>query len=1160
MGVAVLSRVKRLAVCASVLATLLLPWPANPAAELGDYRLHLASGDRVPDVRERDAFFTGSKLAGSAVRGAVIQFDALPSAATRDALARFGVELYTYIPDHAFLATVPASVSWDDLRAVGVRWVGTLRPEEKIPLALGGASSAPDWCRDPSGLPRFTVKLYPHVTLNEAAQWLVSEYGARILATAPLTHAVEIGLPAENWSDIAGDERVLWIEPFWPRVVHNNSNRTNVRADVAQAAPYSLTGAGVMVGQWDEGRADPSHADFGGRVLSGDASTISTHATHVAGTVLGSGVSQGGTYKGMAPSAAILTHQWWSSASELETEYQNAIENADMDITQNSWGVGYSPPTQANCKAFLGNYFTECGTLDNAIRGALGKPVTVSWSAGNERGTSSQYCGSLGFTWGTVTPYGTAKNVITVGAINSNNSTMTSFSSWGPTDDGRVKPELVAPGCQTNGDYGVTSTKPGSGYTVMCGTSMSAPTVTGCVALWLQRYKALHPGAYPLASTVKSVFVESADDLGDTGPEYDWGYGRINVTKAVDLLNAGALLEDQVQAGQTRSWTFVNDGSLSQISFTLAWDDPAAAENASVTLINDLDIQLKPPSGSPVAYYPWVLDPANPAAAATHGADHRNNLEQVRLNAPLETGTWTVEVHGNSVPQGPQQFSLAYSASITLAGASAFAVTLTAAADTISIAGLVPLHFQLANSGTQNDTYDVTLTSARGWTITPNPLAVSLPTSGDSNLTFALTVPSSAPFGSVDTVVGVAVSQGNGSVSDRDTIRVTVISGRAVSVGAGRDTVGVPGRAIALSAALANTGQVADSIDWSVTDQEGWTLIPQAGTVPLAAGRDTLLPLAATISPAAGVGAVNRIILNGVSQGDPAAHDADTMQIAVIDFPPLPSLVSPAAGSLGNNSTPTLVWTHVPYTEPPLGFGVFSHIVEVGDDSAFTVGTRRYGPIPETTLTVPDSLPDGLHFWRILTQNVVGDSSGFSLARQFEIDTKAPELPLLISPQDGAADADSTPLFTWSAVAGVKSARSGDILYRWQASTDWLFTTSVDSVWTAATAHQVDAAHAFGTCSTTVFWRVTAMDAAGNLSAPSTVFSYVLYRPGDVLFDCEFDIRDVVALVEYVLRGGSPPVPLGRAETNCEPPADIRDVVSLVDHVFRGGPRPCGPP
>ncbi|HUU44608.1 MAG TPA: S8 family serine peptidase, partial [Acidobacteriota bacterium] len=966
-------------------------------------------------------------------------------------------------------------------------------------------------------------------------------------------------LPAENWGDLAADERVLWIEPFWPRRAHNNSNRINCEAETVQATPYNLDGSGVMVGEWDEGQVDGSHPDLTGRVIAGDGAAIATHSTHVAGTVLGSGVSFPGIYRGMAPAAEMISHLWWDYGWELESDTQGDIDDYDLDISQNSWGVGYYPINVNNCNAFLGNYFSECGVLDDIARGDLGKPITIVWSAGNERSTYSDYCGSVGFTWGTIGPYATAKNVICVGAINSNNSTMTSFSSWGPTDDGRLKPELVAPGCQTTDDYGITSTKPGSGYVSYCGTSMSAPTVSGCVALWLEQYRTLYPGQTPLASTVRAVLVESADNLGDTGPEYDFGYGRLDIKTAVDRLNAGAIHESALVDQETDVWSFFSDGSLTGISITLAWDDPGASANANPTLINDLDLQLHPPAGeTPATYYPWVLNPASPATPATTGQDRINNLEQVRIAGTLPAGIWTVEVIGYSVPTDPQAYSLAHSAGIQLTeGGLDYAVSMVAETDTIALPGDAPVAFRVSNDGLQSDTYDMTLTSARGWTITPNPASVAVAAQADSLVAFTLQIPSDAPPGTVDTVQATAVSQGNPGVSAGDEAAITVISGRAVDLQVDIDTLGIPGKEIELAFTIANVGLVTDSIDWSIADAAGWSFAPANGTVVLAVDGDTIVHTLATISEPEAIGLDNPITVTIVSRGDGAATDAGMGQITVIDYPPQPIGVAPADLAVLGTASPRLEWSPQPHVAYPSGFDVFTYAAEISADELFSSGTVRYDGIADTTFDVPDVLADGAHYWRIRSYNLYDDSSDYSPPLSFDIDTEAPAAPVLLSPTDGAWDADTTPVFTWLEVTAKSLA--APVAYRWEMSPDPLFATDVDSVWTATPQFALPDTMGLAVCSTVVYWRVTARDDAGNWSAPSAVASYSVYQPGDLVYDCVLNILDVVRLVEHVFRGGTLPDPPGRAETNCTPPADILDVVTLVGHVFRGGPLPCGP-
>ena len=1106
------------------------------------HALKLNSGERFLTAVESDAFL---KISGEA-RGGILQFDAVPIDAQRESLRALGVELGSYMPDYAFIASVPGGVTARQLEAAGVRWAGTLSVDDKVAEALRVYGTTPEWSVDKDGIPRFSMGLFPHVDLKDAERWMAAEYGARIIGTSKLGHSIEVALPGDNWQEVAADPRIVWLEPFWPRVAHNNSNRADVNADAAQAVPYNLSGTGVVVGEWDEGRADPSHADFGGRILSADASAISTHSTHVAGTVLGGGASPSFTYKGMAPLAGILSHEWWFSASEMETEYQGAIDNVDMRISTNSWGVGFSPPSVSNCNAFVGNYFAECASLDNVARGMLGKPVTIVWSAGNERSTGSQYCGSVGFTWGTVTPFGTAKNVLTIGAINSNNSTMTGFSSWGPTDDGRLKPELVGPGCQSNSDFGVTSTKPGTGYTVFCGTSMSAPTVSGCVALWTQRWMLTRPDV-AFASTVKAAFVESADELGDLGPEYDWGFGRVDVVAAVDLLDQNRLLEDSIAHGETKSWTFVNNGALPMISVTLAWDDPGAAENAAVTLINNLNLRLIPPSG-PAQYLPWTLDPANPSLSATTGVDNRNNIEQVRRTSGLEVGTWVVEVTGANIPVGPQRFSLAFATGMSLTSTvQAYAVSLEGSSNPSSLIGVAGLPFVLGNNGFTNDTYDVALTSSHGWSIASNPRTIALGAYSDSALSFDLTIPPATPYGTVDTIIALAESQGSPPLSSTDTMFVTVVSGRAVAVLGGSDSLGVVGRTIQMTARLLNLGVADDSIEWTAGNTLGWTINPPTGVAAIVSDGFADVTFAVTIDEVATPGTSSAVIIAGASLDDPAATDADTMSLLALARPPVPVPVYPANLALLNITTPTLRWTHNAYTPPPPGWDVFSYYVDIADDAGLTINSSRLGPLSDT-FTVTPSLPDGVHHWRILTFNAFGDSGLPSAVEQFEIDTQAPSAPTLDQPGDSLYEADTTLSFSWQVVPDAGQ-------YKWELASDAAFTANRDSAWTSATSY----ARMLASCSTVVYWRVTAADAAGNQSMPSASHRYAIYQVGDINFDCVLNIIDVVGMIEVAFRGGAFPTPPGRAEMLCNPPTDITDVIRLIDIVFRGGVPPCGP-
>jgi hypothetical protein len=302
--------------------------------------------------------------------------------------------------------------------------------------------------------------------------------------------------------------------------------------------------------------------------------------------------------------------------------------------------------------------------IDAIVRGSLGSPFRIVWANGNERQGSRCDVEGYGDYYSTAPPAG-AKNHITVGALNSNDDSMTYFSSWGPVDDGRMKPDVSAPGCQSGGDGGVTSTSSSgdTAYTMKCGTSMASPTVCGLSALLLQDFRDQFPlESDPRNSTLKILLAHNAVDLGNPGPDYQYGYGSVRIQQTVDFMWTGNFLEDQVDQGGTFSVLVAVDSDDPELKVTLAWDDVPGTPNVDRALVNDLDLQVFDPASQ--QHYPWTLDPLNPSAAAVQTqANNVDNIEQVLVDNPA-AGVWRIEVYGLNVPQGPQSFSL--SASPTL--------------------------------------------------------------------------------------------------------------------------------------------------------------------------------------------------------------------------------------------------------------------------------------------------------------------------------------------------------------------------------------------------------------------------------------------------------------------------------------------------------------
>ena len=198
---------------------------------------------------------------------------------------------------------------------------------------------------------------------------------------------------------------------------------------------------------------------------------------------------------------------------------------------------------------------------------------------------------------------------------------------------------------------------PGGGYGAMCGTSMATPATAGVSALLLQQMRRTAGPLYrPLPSTMKALLVNTAQDYGNVGPDFQFGYGEIRVQAAADAIrNRLAMVERTLDQGDEGLFQFAVAAGQSVLQVTVAWDDYPGQPLAQHELVNDLDIYLESPTRT--IHYPWILDPASPSSPATRGADHRNPMEQVLVNNP-QVGLWTLHVVGTTVPEGPQTYSI----------------------------------------------------------------------------------------------------------------------------------------------------------------------------------------------------------------------------------------------------------------------------------------------------------------------------------------------------------------------------------------------------------------------------------------------------------------------------------------------------------------------
>ncbi|HET9481116.1 MAG TPA: S8 family serine peptidase, partial [Candidatus Polarisedimenticolia bacterium] len=448
------------------------PTAPDPAADAGRYEVRLRSGRFVPAADRRSLPAAAARRLGpDASFHALAQLESVPSPAQRKAMAEAGVRLLGYLPRMTWRATVRAGLDPDDPRLSGVRSLFALDPMAKVDPSIAGPVSGP------AGL---VVRFQEDVPVARR-EAIVRRSGATIVGRADSVAAIVILAPAEAVAGLAAEDEVAWVDAA-PAMLQpaNDGVRAALGVESLWTDPVRpLTGAGLDVLVFDQGRVDELHDDLAGRVVVGDPVGVANHSTHVAGTLAGNGARSGGLYAGAAPSSRVISYAlgsfnagifMHSNPGDLEADFAAAISTHGADLANLSLGSNLRL-NNFPC-ALYGDYAVTEALLDGIVAGSLGPRFPIVVAGGNERPAPA-----CSLSYASTAPPAGAKNVLSVGAVHSDSLAMTSFSAWGPTDDGRLKPDLVGPGCQSSGDGAVTSTYGGNAYGTLCGTSQAAPAV-----------------------------------------------------------------------------------------------------------------------------------------------------------------------------------------------------------------------------------------------------------------------------------------------------------------------------------------------------------------------------------------------------------------------------------------------------------------------------------------------------------------------------------------------------------------------------------------------------------------------------------------------------------------------------------------------------------
>lgn len=558
---------------------------------------------------------------------------------------KFSVEVLAYLPHNAFSVSIPTH-KINEFSNLVIRVdakVAQWQPEWKLSPNLF-KQDIPEWAWVDTKNIEIWAQAFENISMVQFAA-LLSSQGFEITDEKPSLNMLAVNIKPENAIKLAGLPFVSYVQeaedPGSPEnYVERNNHRVNyLQAEYSGAPGYD--GSGVTVGHGDDGALD-YHVDFKGRLTQNSSSSRGDHGDHVAGTIFGAG-NKDPRARGMAPGAEIYYQS-----------YPNNLDNVDQDFINQNVRITSSSYSDGCNDGYTS--FTRQMDLDMEQHPTL----LHVFSAGNN-GTSD--CGyGAGSRWGNVTGgHKVAKNVVTVANITLVDNIANS-SSRGPAEDGRIKPDVAAVGTSV---YSTTDLdqndayKPNS-YTNKTGTSMSCPGVSGTLATLYQAYRDVY-NSDPNASLLKGILQNTSDDLGNPGPDFIYGYGRVNARRANDVIQSGQFMTDSI-TGSTKSFTInmPTTGTVKEVKIMLIWPDPAASLSAGKVLVNDLDLTVTQGTSN---YLPLVLDPTpNPVnlnSDAIQARDSLNNVEQIVISTPSSSNI-TINVDAFNLPSAGQKFFITY--------------------------------------------------------------------------------------------------------------------------------------------------------------------------------------------------------------------------------------------------------------------------------------------------------------------------------------------------------------------------------------------------------------------------------------------------------------------------------------------------------------------
>lgn len=593
--------------------------------------VHFRSGDvRIDEsTRSIETAFTDIELAnGFAYR--FLTFSGIPNENELKAIDLAGIKLLEYIPKYTYLARLSVDMGSGQLQELNVVNVLALGTEHKLSLELQALTFKPS-------RPNAYQEVYFKVFDGEAG--IPEGFGNYVSSFDPATGLGHAKMKVKDIRPFAASTNVKYVEVEPPVGEPESDDGRNLHSanviDPDYFGSRNYDGSGVSVAVNDDGFVGP-HIDFKGRVEQSevDGDFIGSHGDGVAG-VIGAAGNLNPRHRGMATGSRMHIRQYTASLPGTVS----LLEDSNVVIFNSSYSNG------CNDGYTITTQLVDQQQFDHAA-------LMQVFSAGNSNGQDCDY--GAGDEWGNITGgHKIAKNAIAVANLSEVDEIVES-SSRGPATDGRIKPDIAAHGSDQ------VSNDPDNSYGAFGGTSAAAPGIVGVLAQLYQAHREINLTEAP-AALMKCLLLNTATDLGNAGPDFIFGYGKVNAYRALRALEEGRYATGTVSQGETVPIPFQVPAGVKLAKVMVYWADEEASLLSATALVADMDITVEDPSSN--VHQPYVLDPTpSPAllnAPATQGEDHLNNMEQVPLFNPVP-GNYQLNIVGTEMPFGAATFFVCY--------------------------------------------------------------------------------------------------------------------------------------------------------------------------------------------------------------------------------------------------------------------------------------------------------------------------------------------------------------------------------------------------------------------------------------------------------------------------------------------------------------------